>query len=99
MRKISILLTVTILQLTASSFAGDAEYAKFEVFGGYSFVRSMGWGIDGVGCLPGASCRHGYVLYKGWGVVGTDGKSMNGWNVAFTGNINISTGIVFRFGK
>jgi hypothetical protein len=89
MRKILIWLPVAFLILTVSSFAQDAEYAPFEVFGGYNFVRSMNGGIGGVGCadVVGVSCP---LFMFG---AGEDGKNMNGWDAAFTGNLNSRFGV------
>jgi len=68
MRKVSMLFIAAFLLMTVMAIPSFAqEYAPFEIFGGYNFVR-----------LPG---------------VGKERDSMNGWNMAFTGNINSTLGI------
>jgi len=84
MRKASLLLLVTFLLLPVSSFAQNAEYSPFEVFGGYSFMRSGGISEAQCPTIIG-SCIFGFG--------GEHAKNMNGWNMAFTGNLYPTIGV------
>ena len=86
LRKMSMLLFVVFLLVHVSLFARDVEHTPFEIFSGYSFVRSVDGGIQGAACptiIVPCIFRFG----------GDQGKNMSGWNMAFTGNLNSTYGV------
>jgi len=83
-KNISILMTAAFLLLIVSAVPASAQdYAPFEIFGGYNLLR-LGLGDTSAGESLITDQRGSF-------------RNMNGWNVAFTANINPMLGIKAEF--
>jgi len=79
MRKIFSFAGITVFLLFSIPSFAQAEYAPFEIFGGYNLVRAA---VDGSLCPFDGTCKPGPIM-----------GNMHGWNMALAGNINSMLGI------
>ena len=94
MRKLLLLLPAAIILSAISSFAED-KYARYEVFGGYSLVRVR---PTPTGTQTGPQGPPDCYILQQCPTFNTnsysgENENINGWSVAFTGNINSILGI------